>query len=218
MKFPPYFYETASRFGLTPFVSLWHLEHALSELFRVLAPGGKLFAFQDIIPNDPQMAEQLVKRGLVPHGQNTCYSTGTIADTKFLKALDRDLAATLSTTGAGYPVYLEQFNALMVMQNVYEYLHFWLINEMKYAGFGIAYAGFEKVFNVVPRRYYHAYEGRGRELNRDVIFRFQCVEDGPFHRTFVPGVSRNEIYDAIGPNNVLQYSIIWAVIGEKPAV
>lgn len=204
--------------GLTPFVSLLYLDRALEDIFRALKPGGVMFALQDIVPNDTQMAEQLIKRGLYPYADRTCYSAERITDDTFRDQISRDATGNFSLNDqSGWENYVRRFNEVMVIQNVYEYLQYWLLNEMKYAGFKVPYCGFEKVFNVVPRQIQHVMDTNGQPTERNVVFRQQSVQDGPFHRTFtLPGLTMGDVISEIGPDNLLQYSIFWGIVGKKP--
>ncbi|MCX5748806.1 MAG: methyltransferase domain-containing protein [Candidatus Saganbacteria bacterium] len=215
IPFPDAAFENV--FGLTPFVSLYYLDHAMAQIHRVLKPGGTLFAFQDIIPNDNQMSEQLVRRGLFPYRNRTAYSTKKIDSKKFLLNMALDASCKKIADRSAWEQYLKVSNGKMVIQNCYEYLHHWLVNEMKYAGFDILYAGFEKVFEVAMRQIHHVdVDHSGSVIDPDVLFRFQCVEDGPFHMQLeIPGELPGDIRRAIGPDRLIEYSIIWAVVGRK---
>ncbi len=203
--------------GLTPFVSLWFLDHALAEVYRVLRPGGRFFAFQDILPNDPQMGEQLVKRGLHAYA-GRAYSLEEIRDHSFLGNMAMEFSGEGEPDPDGSCGYRKEFNRLMVMQNPHEYLEAWLVNELKYAGFNVLYAGPETVFHVERRQLHHVdTDATGRIPDPDIVFRKLGDGRGPITGGLtLPGITDACIRQAIGPNRLLQESTIWSVIAEKP--
>lgn len=216
-------------FSLTSFGSLWFLEQAIGEVARILKPGGRFFAFQDMNPNEIYQAEQLLRRGLICYG-NTVFSFQRVCDPAFLNRL---------TEGIGYRTelpdlddwddYQRIFNELMVMQNCHEYLEARLINELKYAGLRILYAGPETVFNVAQGGLYgHVYQfGSGGPEKLGVVTPdafdlpyFSLGQNrGPLKQLpqimFMGENAFEEIRQAIGRGKFLQQTTIWAVIAEK---
>ena len=203
-------------FGLTPFVSLWFLDYAIAEIHRVLQRGGRFFAFQDLLPNDCQMAEQLIKRGLTSYA-NRSYSIGEIDDPVFWEMLEKHFQDQLPIDTPGWCQYMKKFNQVMVMQNCYEYLEAWLTNELKFAGFNILYAAPERVFNVEQRQIQHVdIDQSGHVINPNIAYRSNGSGRGPIVAgVTLPEITNSDVKRAIGSNHVLQSSTVWAVIAGK---
>lgn len=208
-------------FSLTSFGSLWFLEQAIREVLRVLVPGGRFLYFQDMPPNEFYLAEQLFRRGMFGYG-NKAFSLERLFDQKFLDNLANSLGECFEEFDSKeWDEYQQTFNQLMVMQNCLEYFEARMINELKYAGFKVLYAGPESVFSVGHRQPFCNLAALGCPRTVPTDFPFFSIGQGrgPLRQLpvlmFMEGNPFEEIRQAIGKGMLLEHSHIWAVIAEK---
>ena len=198
--------------GFTPFSSLWYLDHAIAELWRVMKPSARFFSFQDLIPNDQQVVDQLLKRGLVADPDHVLF---------FRTERDRrEVSQALSYVGNefGGPEwknYKRVLHQKAVVQNLYEYHEQWLATELKYRGFTILHQKDETELYIGPREDRHRlYCPRcSMDHNRDVCMFAYGNPRGPFKE---PHPGNYTIPYRLIQDDIVEKVVVWTFVAEKP--
>jgi SAM-dependent methyltransferase len=198
--------------GLTPFSSLQYLDHAVAELARVLKPGGKFISFQDLIPNDDETVQQLLKRGLVPDPTHVLF---------FRSERDRGQAAeSLSHVwnefgGHAWKEYKKVLHGNAAVQNLYEYHEQWLASELKYRGLKVSSQKDEVETYIGPREERHKSfcQHCSMDHNRDVGMFAYGNPRGPFIEPHPPNFSIP--YRLLG-DDIVERITVWTTVAEKP--
>lgn len=198
--------------GFTPFSSLDYLDHAVAELWRVMQPGGRFFSFQDLLPNDEQVVNRLLARGLVPDPTRVLF---------FRTPKDRKQVADALTKvgeefgGQAWKEYKKVFHRNTAVQNLYEYHETWLANELKYRGFKILHQNDDMEVHIGPRERRHAsFCGHcGMDHNADIAMFHYGNPRGPFME---PHPSNVTIPGRLIGSDVVEKAIIWTTVAEKP--
>jgi len=198
--------------GLTPFVSLWHLDHAVNEMWRVLKPGGRFFSFQDLIPNDDQTVDQLLKRGMVPDPTHVLFFRSEEKRAEVAEALTH---VGGEFGGPEWKRYKRVLHANAKVQNLYEYSEQWLMTELKYRGFNILHANDDTEVYIGPREDRHKRLcGRcSMDHNRDIGMFMYGNPRGPFMEPHP--VNYTVPYRLLG-DDIVERVTVWSVIAEKP--
>gem|GEM_PF-7087837 len=197
--------------GLTPFSSLEYLDHAVAELWRVLKPGGRFFSFQDLIPNDDQVADRLLKRGLVPDPEHVMFFRSEQDRQEVVEALTH----VYDFGDRAWREYKKILHRNAVVQNLYEYHEQWLATELKYAGFRILHQEDETEIYIGPREERHQqFCGRcSMDHNRDVAMFSTGSPRGPFREPHPSNISLP--YRLLG-DDIVERAIVWTTVAEKP--
>ncbi len=197
--------------GLTPFSSLEYLDHAVAELWRVLKPGGRFFSFQDLIPNDDQVADRLLKRGLVPDPEHVMFFRSEQDRQEVVEALTH----VYDFGDRAWREYKKILHRNAVVQNLYEYHEQWLATELKYRGFRILHQEDETEIYIGPREERHQqFCGRcSMDHNRDVAMFSTGSPRGPFREPHPSNISLP--YRLLG-DDIVERAIVWTTVAEKP--
>ncbi|MFC2162852.1 class I SAM-dependent methyltransferase [Candidatus Altiarchaeota archaeon] len=198
--------------GLTPFSSLWNLDHATKEMWRVLKPGGRFFSFHDQLPNDEQVVDQLLNRGMVPDPSHVLF---------FRSEKDRnEVSESLSHVGQefggpAWKAYKKVFHRNARVQNLYEYHEQWLATELKYRGFNILKQADDVETWIGPRqeRHQRLCGNCSMDHNRDIGMFHYGNARGPFMEPHP--VNYTVPYRLLG-GDVAERIVVWTMVAEKP--